>query len=192
MKRFAAIILVCAFFAAIFATQMRAQPAAGLGADRPAAKAASTPAASHAEPAREMIPSAAPELFTVLGFPVTNSMVCTWIVAVLIILIVRATTWKLKEIPTGGQNLMETVIEIWQNLMSDILDKRVAGWVFPFATTFFIFIILSNFVDLIPGVGSIGFGSPDKSSVLPFAIQSVSTPFFRPPRRSCSRFWDFR
>src|SRR5208282_5758756 len=62
-----------------------------------------------------------------------------------------------------------------------ILDKRVARWVFPFAATFFIFIVMSNLVDLIPGVGSIGFGPPDKNSSLPFAIEHVNKPFFRPP-----------
>ena len=40
---------------------------------------------------------------------------------------------------------------------------------------------MSNLVDVIPGVGSIGFGTPDKSSPLPFAIDHVDRPFFRPP-----------
>ena len=84
-------------------------------------------------------------------------MICTWIVAALILVIVRLTTWRsIKEVPSGGQNVMEALIEGWEGLIGDILDKRVARWVFPFATTFFIFIVMSNFVDLIPGVGSIG------------------------------------
>jgi F-type H+-transporting ATPase subunit a len=56
------------------------------------------------------------------------------------------------------QNAMEAIVESWDGLMADVLDKRVTRWVFPFATTFFIFIVMSNYVDLIPGVGSIGFG----------------------------------
>ena len=118
-----------------------------------------------------MVPSAAPTLFTILGFPVTNSMICTWIVAGVILLIVRLTTWKgVKEIPTGMQNVMESLVEAWEGLIGDILDKRVARWVFPFATTFFIFIVMSNLVDLVPGVGSIGAWHDGKF-----------TPFFRPP-----------
>jgi F-type H+-transporting ATPase subunit a len=170
VKRFATIILVCAFFAALFAAQALAQSSSGSSATGSPVTVAAAPATGHAEPAVEKVPSAAPTLFAVLGFPVTNSMICTWIVAVMIILIVRATTWRLKEVPTGGQNLMETIIEGWQNLMSDILDKRVTGWVFPFATTFFIFIIMSNLVDLIPGVGSIGRNRDGQF-----------TPYFRPP-----------
>jgi len=109
-------------------------------------------------------------------------MICTWIVAALIVVIVRLTTWKsIREIPSKGQNVMEALIEGWKGLIADILDKRVARWVFPFATTFFIFIVMSNFVDLIPGVGSIGVGTPAKGSFLPFAIEEVHKPFFRPP-----------
>ena len=54
------------------------------------------------------------------------------------------------------QNVLEAMVEGWDGLIGDILDKRVTRWVFPFATTFFIFIVISNLMDLVPGVGSIG------------------------------------
>jgi len=60
-----------------------------------------------------------------LGLPVTNSMVCTWIVAALILVIVRATTpRKIQEIPSGMQNVLEALVEGWEGLIGDILDKR--------------------------------------------------------------------
>jgi len=103
-------------------------------------------------------------------------------VAAFILVIVRVTTWKnIKEIPSGMQNVIEALVEGWESLMGDILDPRVTRWVFPFATTFFIFIVLSNYVDLIPGVGSIGLGTPVHHSLLPFAVKNVQRPFFRPP-----------
>jgi F-type H+-transporting ATPase subunit a len=169
VKRFGKIILAGAFFIAIFAVNLKAQPAlvsAGGAVVAPASVSAETATADE-----EKVPSAAPEIFNVLGLPVTNSMICTWIVAGLIIVIVRVTTWKsIKEIPSGGQNVMEALVEGWEKLIGDILDPRVAGWVFPFATTYFIFIVMSNLTDLIPGVGSIG-----------SRHQGHFTPFFRPP-----------
>src|SRR6202012_2828174 len=123
------------------------------------------------EPASDVVPPAAEPVFTVLGLPVTNSMICTWIVAAIILVVVRLSTWNIKEIPTGMQNLIEALVEGWDSLIGDILDKRVTRWVFPFATTFFIFIVISNLLDLVPGVGSIGLKSPDGSF----------TPIFRPP-----------
>jgi F-type H+-transporting ATPase subunit a len=174
VKQFGTIIFVCAFLAAIFAASVNAQPSPQSATGNPPNGAISSPAnatAQTAEPAAELVPAAPPAIFTVLGLPVTNSMICTWIVAALILIIVRLTTWKsIKEIPSGGQNAMEALIEGWQGLIGDILDKRVADWVSPFAITFFIFIVMSNFVDLIPGVGSIGAYHDGKF-----------TPFFRPP-----------
>src|ERR1035437_7352858 len=185
VKRFSTIIFACAFFAAIFAVAVNAQPSPQPATGNPSAAAASSSAIATTqttEPAVEHGPPAAPVLFSVIGLPVTNSMICTWIVAAITLVIVRLTTWKsIKEIPSGLKNVMEALVEGWEGLIGDILDKRVARWVFPFATTFFIFIVMSNLVDLVPGVGSIGFGTPDKNSSLPFAIERVDRPFFRPP-----------
>jgi len=144
------------------------------------AQEAIEPASAHEGAGEELVSPAAPAVFNVLGLPITNSMICTWIVAVLILIIVRATTPKnIKEIPSGMQNVLEALVEMWDGLIGDILDKRVTRWVFPFATTFFIFIVMSNLVDLVPGVGSIGYGTPANSS-LPLAT-NVTKPLFRPP-----------
>lgn len=98
-------------------------------------------------------------------------MICTWIVAAIILIVVRSTTPKnIKEIPSGMQNVLESLVEMWDGLIGDILDKRVTRWVFPFATTFFIFIVVSNLMDLVPGVGSIT-----------ITHDGVTEPLFRPP-----------
>ncbi|MFZ1073865.1 MAG: F0F1 ATP synthase subunit A [Verrucomicrobiia bacterium] len=177
------VIFVCGLLAMFAASSLKAQtPAPATQPASSAVAAAQTqPAASQAAEEEAGPSQAAPVLFHIGPLPVTNSMVCTWIVAALIFVLVRVTTWRVKEIPSGGQGVMEMLIESWENLISDVLDQRVKRWVFPFAVTFFIFIVMSNFVDLIPGVGSIGFGTPDKTSSLPFAIEHVNKPFFRPP-----------
>jgi len=195
VKRFGIIMVVCAFFTAIFAVEAGAQPSSQATPGNPPQGAISSPANATpqtAEPVEKMVPSAAPAVFYIgqppeseknapsilakqipapFAMPITNSMICTWIVAALIIVIVRVTTWKkIQEIPSLGQNMMEALVEGWEKLIGDILDKRVAGWVFPFATTYFIFIVISNLLDLVPGVGSIGSFHNGRF-----------TPFFRPP-----------
>jgi F-type H+-transporting ATPase subunit a len=165
VKPISKIFLVCAFFAAIFVANLNAQTSSQTAA----ISIAPAPSAGSAD---EAVPSAAPAVFHVLGLPITNSMICTWIVAATILIVVRVSTWKnIKEIPSGMQNVLEAMVEGWESLIGDILDKRVTRWVFPFATTFFIFIVISNLMDLVPGVGSIGFFGPDNSF----------TPLFRPP-----------
>ncbi len=157
------------------ASNPAAQPAAGA-----AVNAAQTPPAS--APDEENLPDPAPPaLFHIGPFPISNSIICSWIVAAIILIVVRVTTWKnIKEIPSGMQNFIEMLVEGWETFMKDVLDPRVTRWVFPYATTFLIFIILCNYVDLIPGVGSIGYGAPNKDSVLPFAVH-IQKPLFRPP-----------
>ncbi len=202
MKLFVAIILACAFSTAIFAAGVpSSSPAA---ANTPAPAPVSNPAAAApTQPAGEVegLPSQSPPALFYIGasptkgvpsifaswwpeqiaLPISNSIICSWIVAAIILVTVRVTTWKnIREIPSGMQNLLEAVVEGWEGFMTDVLDARVTKWVFPFATTFLIFIVLSNYVDLIPGVGTIGYGTP-VHSVLPFAIKNVHLPFFRPP-----------
>ena len=167
------IAFVFAIFAVMFAVQLRAQPATS-DINSVVVTNGATAAASTAAPAEEsaVVPPAAEPVFMIGGkFPVTNSMICTWIVAAIILVVVRLSTWNIKEVPSGMQNLIEALVEGWDSLIGDILDKRVTRWVFPFATTFFIFILLSNLLDLVPGVGSIGLFHADNSF----------TPIFRPP-----------
>jgi F-type H+-transporting ATPase subunit a len=203
VKRFFIIVLVCAFFAAVHA--VKAQSSAPM-TDSNAVQQAVTTATTQTSPApaeqEQEGPSASPPALFYIGespdpgvksvfgswwpkqlaLPITNSIVCSWIVAAVILVMVRATTpKKIKEIPSGMQNLLETIVEGWESFMTDVLDDRVTRWVFPFATTFLIFIVMCNYVDLIPGVGSIGYGTPVKDSALPFAVHDIRPPLFRPP-----------
>ena len=161
--------------------QPTSSPVMGQPAQSASAMATTAPAQAGVETGKPLVSEIAPTLFKIGPLPVTNSMVCTWIVAAIIFVIVRFSTWNMKEMPSGAQNVMETVIEGWRDLAESVLEPRVARWVFPYATTFFIFILISNLMDLLPGMGSIGYGVPDRSSSLPFAIGHAETSFFRPP-----------
>lgn len=179
------LFLVGAFFVAVAAANINAQPSsppvANPSAQSAVAVASAASAPTETEESSLPVSEIAPTLFHIGPLPVTNTIICTWIVALVIIAIVRLSTWKMKEIPARGQNIMELLVEGWQDLAGSVLEPKVARWVFPYALTFFLFIFLSNFVDLLPGVDSIGFGVRDKSSSLPFAVQKVAAPFFRPP-----------
>ncbi len=171
MNRIGKTIFVWAILAAGFVLNLQAETGAVPTAVEKAA----------VESAAPLVSQVAQTLFHIGPLPVSNSMVCTWLVAALIIVIVRVTTWKLSLVPGRGQNVMEALIEGWEGLMGNVLEPKVVKWVFPFAMSFFIFIVISNLTDLLPGVGSIGMGHPDKTSSLPFAIEHVTKPFFRPP-----------
>jgi F-type H+-transporting ATPase subunit a len=107
-------------------------------------------------------------------------MVYTWIIAGVIFFVVRAGTKRMQEVPDGAQNVVESAVEGLEELTKGLLEPKVAHWVFPFAATFFLFIVVSNLMGLFPGIGSIGWGHAAKGG-LPFGVEHADTPLFRPP-----------
>ena len=89
----------------------------------------------------------------------TNSVLMTIIVDIILIILALATRFSLKEIPSGLQNVMEAVVETLYGLAESVAGRNAAKF-FPWAATLFLFIILSNWSGLIPGVGSIGVKQP--------------------------------
>jgi F-type H+-transporting ATPase subunit a len=107
-------------------------------------------------------------------------MVALWGVALGILLVVGIGTRKMALVPTGSQNFVEAVVDAVRGMISGLLEPKVVGWAFPLIATYFIFIAISNLVDLMPGVGSIGYGHAVAGG-LPFAVDHVERPFLRPP-----------
>jgi len=103
--------------------------------------------------------SIAPEIITnIFGIPISNSLIASLIATAVLIVIAYFATRKMKEIPTGIQNLFETIIEALFNMVDSVTgDRKQTYRFFPLVATIFIFIILSNWLGLLPGFGSIGF-----------------------------------
>ena len=120
----------------------------------------------------------APTLFHIGPLPVTNSMIYTWIVGAVIFVVVRTGTKKMSEIPSGTQNVVEAAVEGLEEVTKGLLEPKVARWAFPLVASFFLFIVLSNLMGLLPGVGSIGWG---QASGAPLGVEHVELPLFRPP-----------
>ena len=127
------------------------------------------------------VSAAAPVLWQVGPIPITNAMVYTWLIMAIIFIVIRLGTRNMQVIPTGLQSFIEMVVEGLEDMTKGLLEPKVVRWVFPLVATFFIFIVMSNLLGLLPGVGSIGRGEPDPSSALPFAVKHADVPWFRPP-----------
>jgi F-type H+-transporting ATPase subunit a len=93
----------------------------------------------------------------------TNSVLTTIIVDIILLLLALATRFSLKEVPSGLQNVMEAVVEALYGLAESVAGKNAAKF-FPWVATLFLFVIISNWSGLIPGVGSIGFLPPDRGA----------------------------
>jgi F-type H+-transporting ATPase subunit a len=97
----------------------------------------------------------ATDLFEIGGIPVSNSILTTWIIAVLIIVAVRLLVGTPKIIPNKGQALVENVASGLRDALEPIVGKKMIGKTFPVLCGFFVFILLMNWSGLLPGVGTI-------------------------------------
>jgi F-type H+-transporting ATPase subunit a len=95
------------------------------------------------------------KLFNIGFFPVTNSILTSWIT--LVILLVSGITVGLtyKKLPQGVQQLWEMCYEFLEDLAVGIAGEKGRDFV-PLALTLFVYILLNNWLELVPGVGSIG------------------------------------
>ena len=98
------------------------------------------------------------EIVRVFGFPITNSMLVSWFAAAFLIIFAQLATRKMEQIPGGAQNFLEWLIESLYNFLEGLLGKHLVQRTFWFFATVFIFILFSNWMGLIPGVGTIGWG----------------------------------
>jgi len=126
------------------------------------------------------VPPAATTFFQIGPLPVTSSMIAVWGVAAVILAVLMLGTRRMALVPTGAQNLVEAVVDGVHGMLSGLLEPKVVRWALPLIGTYFIFILLSNLVDLLPGTGSIGYGHA-KEGGLPFALDHVERPLIRPP-----------
>lgn len=89
------------------------------------------------------------------GFPLTNALLTALIVDVIVIGLAFFATRNMKLVPRGLQNVMEALIEALYNLFRNINPKFIDR-AFPLVATIFLYVLLSNWIGLIPGGSSIG------------------------------------
>lgn len=90
-------------------------------------------------------------LFGILD--VTGEVITMWIILAVVALISFLVTRNLKERPGTFQNIVETGVEYLDNFFTGLLDRHHARKYFYFLASLFVFIIISNYSGLIPGVG---------------------------------------
>lgn len=96
-------------------------------------------------------------LFHIGSFEITNSILNSWVVLILVIILGISVKSKIKTIPTGIQNFLEYIIEAFLGIFDSVTGSRTKSLKFmPFVMSFFFFVLLNNWIGILPGVGSIG------------------------------------
>jgi F-type H+-transporting ATPase subunit a len=104
----------------------------------------------------------------------SNSIFVSSFVALFIIWFARKATRQLTVVPGPTQNFFEIIIQSLYDTIEGIVGHHMVARVFSLLATLFIFIIVSNWFALLPGVGSIGWGHESPQGF------EVTTPILRP------------
>ncbi len=117
--------------------------------------------------------SFAPEIILQVGIvPITNTLLHTLFVDCFLIGGAVYINKKLSLIPNNFfQNATEFVIETFYHLTESIA-AHAAAKIFPYFMSFFLFILLSNWSSLMPGVGTIGV--KEHGELIPFLRGTTS------------------
>lgn len=116
---------------------------------------------------------AAEPIFHIGSFVVTNSLLNSWIAVIIIIILSLAIGKKIARVPRGLQNVVEMIFEQALTLADSITGSRAKSMKFlPIVLPLFTFILINNWLGIIPGIGSIGFFEGEGS-------HKLFVPFFR-------------
>ena len=95
-------------------------------------------------------------LFEFLNSAITNTLLMSLFTILTLITISVIATKKMKIIPTGLQNLIEIAIEAMYNTCKKIAGEEKGKVFFPLIMTIFLFVVISNWMGVLPGTGTIG------------------------------------
>ncbi|XOU93882.1 MAG: F0F1 ATP synthase subunit A [Candidatus Kerfeldbacteria bacterium] len=127
---------------------------------------------THEEVAHEVTLHAEP-VFNIGGFNVTNSLINSWLAVFIIVILAVVIGRSIKKIPRGIQNAFEIIVDGAMDMADSVTgDRKKTMKIFPFVFAIFIFILVNNWLGLIPGIGSIGFIEEGHGAAL-------FVPFFR-------------
>ena len=89
-------------------------------------------------------------LFEVAGFPITNTLIASWLTIIVLVIVFYVCTRKMKLIPGRLQNLAEMAVEGLLNFVEGAAGKKHARLLFPAVATIFIYVIANAYLALLP------------------------------------------
>jgi F-type H+-transporting ATPase subunit a len=116
---------------------------------------------------------------TLLGVPITNTLMSVWLTMAILTVLALLVHGKLNKVPGKLQSIFEALIGAVHSYMADVLEsKALATKFFPLVMTIFLFILTMNWVGLMPGIDSVGVFKEVETHE---EVVTKLIPFFHPP-----------
>jgi len=87
----------------------------------------------------------------IAGFPVTNTMIASWLSILTLLALFFATTRRMTLVPRGLQNFVEFFYESAAGFIEETAGKEYGRKFFPVCVTIFLFVLFNAWFGLIPG-----------------------------------------
>ena len=94
-------------------------------------------------------------IFHILGFPITNSILATWVTIVIVVAIFWAIARRSKLIPGRLQTILEGLLGWLFDFCQSVAGEANGRRFFPLVATIFIFVAFNAWLGLLPGYGTI-------------------------------------
>ncbi len=85
---------------------------------------------------------------------IPHNVTHAFLVSIILIVAALMVRGSLRLVPTGLQNFMEMIIDAMWKLVDENIGHHWSRQLFPFICTIFVFILLCNFMGLVPGFAS--------------------------------------
>ncbi|MDE2859923.1 MAG: F0F1 ATP synthase subunit A [Chloroflexota bacterium] len=110
------------------------------------------------------------------GFVITNTLLSSWFVSLLLIALFFFGTRRMETVPRGLQNFVEFAVEALYGFVQSVAGNENGRRFFPLIGTIFFFVLLNAWVGLLPFYPTLGY---DAKSFL-FTTDPIHTHLLRP------------
>jgi F-type H+-transporting ATPase subunit a len=89
-------------------------------------------------------------VFHLFGFPITNTLLASWLTMIVLVLLSWLATRNMKLVPGRWQGFVEMVIEGFYGMVEGVAGRKWGRRFFPIVMTIFLFLVVSNWLGLTP------------------------------------------
>ena len=125
---------------------------------------------AEAKPVHEVTIYAEP-IFNIGSFQVTNALITSWMAVLVIFVLALVVRLKMKKIPGKLQHIFEVIMDGALGLVDQVTnDRKTSVKIFPLVFSLFMFILVNNWIGLLPILGSFGLVAQEgaTSTFIPF------------------------
>jgi len=100
-------------------------------------------------------------LWHVGGVKITNTLLTAWLTAAVLIVVALAAGRRMSLVPSGFSGFVDMILSSFFSICASVAGEQNTKRFFPLVGTIFFFVLVANWMALLPGVKTIGLAIPN-------------------------------